>query len=152
MRILAIILVSFIAFSTEVSSAVVSVDNFGFVASEKKAEKLLLDFYTKYFHAFLEMPPALSEKKLDSLQKQFCTPGFYQKIPKILEKTGADVFLKAQDSDIRYLMSLKIKKDLKRDAYIVSYVGDGQLNEKITIKIFIRLVKVGNSYKIDSVR
>ena len=54
----------------------------------------------------LQVP--LVKKKLEMLQKQFCTEAFYKKIPEIIEQTDGDVFLKAQDSDIKYLRTLTV--------------------------------------------
>lgn len=113
---------------------------------------MLKDFYTNYFSAFVEPPGALSQKKLDLIQKQFCTKAFYKKIPEIIEQTDSDVFLKAQDSDIKYLKTLTISKDLKNEEYIVSYIADAMPEKKITIIIHLTLVKEGNSYKISAVR
>ncbi len=120
--------------------------------TEKAAEKMLRDFYTNYFNVFVEPPSASSQKKLEMLQKQFCTESFYKKIPEIIEQTDGDVFLKAQDSDIKYLKSLTISKDLQREEYIVSYIADAMPEEKITITLHVTLVNEGNNYKISSVR
>jgi hypothetical protein len=121
-------------------------------STDKEAEKMLKDFYTNYFSAFVEPPSELSQKKLDMLQKQFCTEAFNKKIPEIIEQTDGDVFLKAQDSDIKYLKTLTVSKDLQKEEYIVSYIADATPEEKITITLHITLVKVGNNYKISSVR
>lgn len=121
-------------------------------STDKEAEKMLRDFYTNYFNVFVEPPSAASQKKLEMLQKQFCTEAFYKKIAEIIEQTDADVFLKAQDSDIKYLKTLTVSKDLQNEEYVVSYIADATPEEKITITLHITLVKEGNNYKISSVR
>ena len=112
----------------------------------KEVEKMLYSFYSNYFKLFNEPPSAVIQKKLELHQKKFCTKSFYDKIPQIIENTDADVFLKAQDSDISYLKTLKIAKRLKNQ-YVVSYIADDSM--KISIKI--TLVKEGKNYKINDV-
>lgn len=120
---------------------------------EKEAEKMIKDFYTNYFIVFAsEVPGVSSQKKLEMLQKKYCTETFFKKIPDIIEQTDSDPFLKAQDSDIRYLKTLTVLKDLQNHQYIVSYIADVATNKKITITIHLTLVKHGSNYKIDSVR
>lgn len=120
---------------------------------EKEAEKMLKDFYTNYLTVFATEPPgASSQKKLEMLQKQYCTEAFFKKIPDIIEQTDSDPFLKAQDSDIGYLKTLTVSQDLQKDEYIVSYIADAAPGEKITITIHITVIKEGDNYKIDSVK
>jgi len=114
--------------------------------------KTLYSFYNEYFKLFNQIPSSTNLKKLKMLQKKYCTISFYKKIPLLIEQQGADVFLKAQDSDIDYFKSLKIEKDLKSSEYLVTYFSNGLINERITISIHVQLIKQGNQYKINSVR
>lgn len=60
--------------------------------------------------------------KLDTLQRRFCTTNLLHKIPKLSKQLDADPFLKAQDSNIKFLKSLTVSKDLQKEShYIVSY-------------------------------
>jgi hypothetical protein len=121
-------------------------------SKEVAAETLLKDFYTDYITLFVQSPCAENQRKLEMLQKQFCTKDFYKKIPEIIEQTGGDVFLKAQDSDIKYLKTLKIVKDVETDEYVVSYQGDATIDQKVVVKIYLTLIKEGNDFKINGVR
>jgi hypothetical protein len=122
-------------------------------SKEVAAETLLKDFYTDYITLFVQSPSAENQRKLEMLQKQFCTKDFYKKIPEIIEQTGGDVFLKAQDSDIKYLKTLKIvKEDTVKDEYIVSYSADASMHETVVVKIHVTLPKDGDSFKINGIR
>lgn len=122
-------------------------------SDEKQIEKMLQEFYNNYFTVFATEPIGVSsQKKLEMLQQQYCTEAFYRKIQDIVEQTEADPFLKAQDSDIKYLRTLSIKKDMQsKDTYIASYVGNAALGETVTIAIHLTVVKVNGKYKIDNV-
>lgn len=119
---------------------------------EVAAETLIKDFYTDYITLFVQSPSAEIQRKLELLQKKCCTKAFYNEIPKIIEHTGGDVFLKAQDSDIKYLKTLKIVKDVETDEYVVSYQGDATIDQKVVVKIYLTLIKEGNDFKINGVR
>lgn len=129
-------------------------------STEKEAEKMLQEFYTSYFTVFATEPPGTSsQKKLEMLQKQYCTEAFYRKIPDIIEQTESDPFLKAQDSDINWLQTLTVIKDEQiKNEYIVSYSYDRLVDVnpdktvKETVTIHVTVVKEGESYKIDSVK
>ena len=60
--------------------------------------------------------------------------------------------MKAQDSDIKYLKTLKIVKDVETDEYVVSYQGDATIDQKVVVKIYLTLIKEGNDFKINGVR
>lgn len=122
-------------------------------STEKQIEEMLQEFYTSYFKVFATEPSgASSQEKLEMLQKQYCTEAFFKKIPEIIERTESDPFLKAQDSDIRYLKTLTVSKSQQKDEYIVSYIADGLPEEKITVTIYLKVIKEGKNYKIDNVK
>lgn len=121
-------------------------------SKEVAAETLLKDFYTDYITLFVQSPSAENQRKLEMLKKQFCTKDFYKKIPKIIEQTCGDVFLKAQDSDIKYLKTLKIVKDTVKDEYIVSYSADASMHETVVVKTHVTLLKDGDTFKINGIR
>lgn len=112
-------------------------------SSDKKNIQILKDFYTSYItYSAIDTPGTFNEKKLDSLQKIYCTEALLKKIPEISEHIDADPFTKAQLITIKLLNTLAIKKDSnKLNQYVVSYSFDPP------IIIHIAIVKD----KIDSV-
>lgn len=121
-------------------------------STEKVALKTLYTFYTDYFKIYNQNPSIANQIKMDQLVQKYCSKSFYKKIPQLTEQTGADVFLKAQDSDIQFLKTLKIAKTINQNEYLVSYLANGNTNQQIKISIYIQLLKQGNQYKINSVR
>jgi len=109
------------------------------------AEKLAIvkEFYTQYITGVAN---GAEQKKLEALQRKYCTAKLLNKIPKLIEQTDADPFLKAQDSDIGFLKTLTVGRDPKKeDQYITSYMAD----HKIVIHLIV--VMTSNGYKIDGV-
>ena len=127
---------------------------------KKEAESMLIDFYTKYITVFATEPPGFSsQKKLEVLQKLYCTEELFKKIPFIVEQTDADPLLKAQDCDINWLQTLKIIEDKQNyNEFIVSYSYDQffDTNSDKTIKavvaIRVTIVRDSNNYKISSLK
>jgi hypothetical protein len=115
------------------------------ITNDKAAINLLRSFYTSYITAVSE---AVNQEKTDQILKKYCTEGLLKKIPKLVEESDGDPFLKAQDSDMSILKSLTIVKNLKRpdNSYIVSYIYD---NTKTIINLTI--VQQKNSLKINTV-
>lgn len=120
-------------------------------AEEVEIKKMLKEFYAEYITKFLELPVEEIQRRLELLQKKHCTQNFLNKIPMIVEQTWADPILKAQDTDLRYIETLKVTKAQEPNEYVVSYIADGALYEKDTVTIRIIVVKEGENYKIDSV-
>lgn len=107
-----------------------------------KALEMIKGFYTNYI---TDMDKG-DVSKLDTLQKESCTVNLLHKIPKLSKQMDADPFLKAQDTNIKFLKSLTVKKDLKKEGhYVVSY----GIDEKVAINLTV--VKVNGEYKIDAV-
>jgi len=111
--------------------------------------KFIKNFYTSYIETFAnEKDLHLMEKKLKILQKNYCTNKLLKEIPDLVEKCDCDPFLNAQDADIRILNTLKICKVGDNNEYIVQYMDD--LTNRL-VKVKLKLVKIKNSWKIDSV-
>ncbi len=109
--------------------------------SEKKMLEMVKDFYTNYI-TYVDKGEL---SKLNALQKKYCTPKLIKKIPELGDKIDQDPFLKAQDSNIKFLSSLTVKKDKNGKGHcIVSYD-----DEKVVINLTVLFVD-GN-YKIDNV-
>lgn len=117
---------------------------------EEKNIKMIKEFYTAYItEVSSNDPPMVMAEKLDSLQKIYCTDKLLDRLPDIIEKTGADAFLKAQDSNIKSLETLTIKKDsTKPNGYIVSY-SDPYSKTQITIGLTV--IEKKSRIKIDSI-
>jgi len=112
-------------------------------SSDKQVVAMLKDFYTSYMTAFSD---GADENKFAAIQKKYCTAALLKRVPKLAEQWDSDPFLKAQDSNVEYLKTLTVKKDLKkRDSYIVSYYAVR------TFVIHLLVIKQNESYKIDSV-
>jgi len=86
---------------------------------------MLKEFYTNYI---TEVSNGAEPKKILSLQKKYCTVALLKKIPKLIEQSDSDPFLKAQDSNTEFLKTLSLRKDLKKsNTYIVSYIADKKI-------------------------
>ena len=112
------------------------------VDSASQAQGMIKRFYISY----ITDVDKGETSKLDALQKKVCTARLLQRIPKLADQLDADPFLKAQDSNIKFLKSLTVKEDLKKEGhYIVSY----GIDEKVVINLMV--VKQDGNYKIDNV-
>ena len=110
--------------------------------SEEQALEIVKVFYTGYI-TYVDKGDL---PKLEAFQKKYCTPKLFKKIPELGNKIDQDPFLKAQDSNIKFLQSLVVQKDNKKEGhYIVSYGTD----EKIVINLTV--VKMNGNYEIDNV-
>lgn len=116
-------------------------------SSDKKTENWIRDFYTKYITIVANDEPRPSEKRLDSLRKAYCSASFIKKCPQITEETDSDPVLKAQDSDMRFLKTLTIKRNPQKVNQYIVYYGDKSF--RVTIHLII--VQQNGSYKIDSI-
>ena len=131
---------------------VLSSCNFGLAQenpSEKQQTKMLMDFYTAYITEVAMGKPPNLEKNLSSLRQNYCTLKLLKEIPKKIEETNVDPFIKAQDISIETLKTLcVVKVQNKPDSYTVSYTN---IYSKAVIIIAIEVVKVKKGYKINSV-
>ena len=113
-------------------------------SSDKQALTMLKEFYTNYI---TEVSNGAEPKKILSLQKKYCTVALLKKIPKLIEQSDSDPFLKAQDSNTEFLKTLSLRKDLKKsNTYIVSYIAD----KKIIINL--EVVHENETFRIAEVR
>lgn len=117
--------------------------------TDQQAMVMLKNFYTAYMTEVATGSSRNFVKKLEKIQKQYCTPQLVDKIPAMIERTNVDPFLKAQDSNIENLKSLTFKKDTKAaDLFIVSYTDIYRHNKTI---IKLSVVKQKDNFKIDGV-
>jgi|SRR6185312_506946 len=111
--------------------------------SDNQAIAMVKEFYTKYMTG---MGNDLPGKELEKIQKQYCTPKLFKKIPELGEKIDQDPFLKTQDSNAELLKTLTVEKDMQKEGrFIVRY----KTNRKIVIHLAV--VKMNGNYKIDNV-
>lgn len=117
--------------------------------ADQQAMTMLKNFYTAYMTEVATGSAHNFVKKLQKIQKQYCTPKLIDKIPAMIDRTNIDPFLKAQDSNIENLKSLTFQKDSRAaDLFIVSYT-DIYRHNKTTIKLSV--IKQKDSFKIDGV-
>lgn len=119
-------------------------------ASDVQALAMLKNFYTTYMTEVAIGKPPASEKKIDAIQKKYCTPALISKI-KRLQQSGDldwDPFIKAQDSNIESVKTLVVKKGATSNSYVVSYTD---IYSHSTISINVILTKLNGSFKIASV-
>jgi Protein of unknown function (DUF3828) len=110
--------------------------------SEEQAAEMIKAFYTSYI-TYVDKGDL---SKLEVLQKKYCTLKLFKKIPELGDKIDQDPFLKAQDSNIKFIKTLVVEKDNKKEGhYIVSYGTD----EKTLINLTV--LKMNGNYKIDNV-
>lgn len=127
-------------------------------AMQKHAEDTLFEFYSNHFRTWENAPgdgPANELfEKLDSLLEKYCTPRLRNEAMEAFENVGADVLT-------NNLGSVDLNENLKvvhhsSDEYVVTFdatysnVPGGTL--KKTILLYVKVVKEGDIYKIDSVR
>lgn len=114
-------------------------------SSNDQAAVMLKEFYTAYFTA---VSKGAAQAQLHALQQKYCTPKLLGKIPQLTKKADADPFIKAQDADSKWVKTLAVEKDTKKEGhYVVTYMGDG----KITIDLTVVETEAGKTYKIDNV-
>lgn len=98
---------------------------------DKKTDiEMLRAFYTKYITNMLENRDGENQ----ALKKEYIVPGMLEKIPEMIENSGSDPILRAQDVNQRMLNTLKIKSLDKPGWYMVSYSWDGSDETCIPVK------------------
>ena len=122
-------------------------------AEEKQAVQMLKEFYIAYNAAWSTAHHGIPIKKLDSLQRKYCT----KKMRDEVKEFGLD-----HDSvigvDNLYAEHLKtvtvIKDSAKTNAYMVSYsyhTTFGSQSTDTKVVLHVTFVKEGVNFKIDSV-
>ena len=92
--------------------------------------EMLRTFYTKYITNMLEN----KDRENQALKKEYIVPGMLEKIPEMIENSGSDPILRAQDVNQKMLNTLKIKSLDKPGWYMVSYSWDGSDETCIPVK------------------
>ncbi|RCH55262.1 hypothetical protein DJ568_08745 [Mucilaginibacter hurinus] len=98
--------------------------------SEKQTQTELLEFYKQYITI---VASGYSENKSTFLKKKYCTKNLIAKLPQLIEECDCDPFLKAQDSNIRFLRTLSIKQAKEPNTYKVSYIADDRIIINLTV-------------------
>lgn len=92
--------------------------------------KMLKAFYVKYITNMLEN----KDEENQALKKEYIVPSMLKKIPEMIENSGSDPMLRAQDVNQKMLNTLKIKSLDKPGWYMVSYSWDGSDETCILVK------------------
>jgi len=121
---------------------------------------MLTIFYTAHNSAWINTEDNfVLVKKLDSLQKKYCSLRFQKVIKKEFKLGGLDHDLLTNDegADANFFKTLKVEKDkVNQNVYSVSYTYHTKdpsyrpIDKKVILHVTV--VKEGDSYKIDSVR
>jgi hypothetical protein len=129
-------------------------------SSEKQAENMLLEYYTKHFQIWEipSLPSNVRYEKLDSLMQKYCTTKLRNEAREVFENVGADFLTNDLIGNINE--NLKVERDtIDKNGYIVSFISDiatyldapGEQTKK-QVTIHVTVIMEGGSYKINSVR
>jgi len=118
-------------------------------SSEEQKIAILTNFFTQYLNEIASSnQPVLTEHRLDSLKKIYCTTNLLNEIPKLIEQTETDPIIKAQDSNRGNAKTLSIRKEPgKTDTYDVSYVDE---YDKLVRTIHLTVTDENGLIKISS--
>lgn len=122
--------------------------------NDKQSIFMLKEFYTAYSKVSLRIEDL---PKVDSLQEKYCTLQLRKEAKKYLED-GHDLLTDDWGISKESLTSMGITKDsTKENTYVVSYIVDSypvapDKPVKKQVKLYVTVIKEGESYKIDSVR
>jgi hypothetical protein len=123
--------------------------------ADKQAVQMLKEFYTAYNTTWSTTKGYVLTKKLDSLQRKYCT----KKLKNEVKEFGLDhdPLIGDDYTDAEHLKTLTVTKDsAKASAYIVSYIAhtlsasNKPIDEKVIIHVTV--VKEGESFKIAAVK
>jgi hypothetical protein len=129
--------------------------------SEKPAEAMLLDFYSKHFYIWENTPVSntcpvtVLYEKLDSLMQKFCTSKLRKEVRKVFDNVGGDLLTNNLIGDLNE--NLKVVKDAKMEndyivSFLATYFDAPGGHSKKQVAVHVTVIKEGESYKIDSVR
>lgn len=108
--------------------------------SDSQSIKMLSTFYSEYNSAWSSTKGKILLKRLDSLQRIYCT----SKLRNLQHKEDEhDLIINDQYTDIKHLKTLTVKKNTaKPNAFIVSYIAPTRnaSNEPIEVKVVINVV------------
>ncbi len=129
---------------------------------DKQAMQMLKEFYIAHNIAWSvarTTGPYVLIKKLDSLQKKYCSVRMRKELKEEQKKNGLDYDLLTNDehADVKHLKTLTITKDAtKTNGYTVSYIASNTdptgkpIDEKAVIHVTV--VKENEGLKIASVK
>jgi hypothetical protein len=110
-------------------------------------EAVVKDFYRWYIDRLNKNRDPLRDEKL--ALKKYLTPEFFKKAPKLLEQTGADVFICAQDWDKDWGKNASISKPYIQGSVATLNVtlAGNLMNHKL--KVIMR--RLDGTWKIDKI-
>ena len=112
-----------------------------------EATKMILEFYDKYIRQKDKMP-CLDCEELRKIEREFLSNKLIKKIKPITEYRDMDFIVNAQDTNLKWLDSLKVKK-INSKRYNV-YIFDFFLNRYDSVQL--KVAKKKDKYIIDDKR
>lgn len=127
-----------------------------------QALQMLKEFYTEYNTAWIRWlgvkDNSILVKKIDSLEKKYCSLKMRAELKKEFKASGLDydILRNNEGADEKSLKTLTVVKDkMKKYTYIVSYIYDTMSPSykpiTATVVIHIAVTKEKDGYKIDAV-
>jgi hypothetical protein len=114
--------------------------------AEDPAVPFLRKFYQDYFSAFLLDDTQLSEKKLEALKKESCSPELLTKLKNA--KLDYDVFIDAQDASDNAASTIQVHKNEGSGRYVVYYTS-GWSNQIVQINVTVK--SIGGKWMINNI-
>ena len=111
-----------------------------------EAKKMSLEFYDKYIRQKDKMP-CLDCEELRKIEREFLSNKLIKKIKPITEYRDMDFIVNAQDTNLKWLDSLKVKK-INSKRYNV-YIFDFFLNRYDSVQL--KVAKKKDKYIIDDI-
>ena len=111
-----------------------------------EATKMILEFYDKYIRQKDKMP-CLDCEELRKIEREFLSNKLIKKIKPITEYRDMDFIVNAQDTNLEWLDSLKVKK-INSKRYNV-YIYDFFLNRYDSVQL--KVAKKKDKYIIDDI-
>ena len=111
-----------------------------------EATKMILEFYDKYIRQKDKMP-CLDCEELRKIEREFLSNKLIKKIKPITEYRDMDFIVNAQDTNLKWLDSLKVKK-INSKRYNV-YIFDFFLNRYDSVQL--KVAKKKDRYIIDDI-
>ena len=116
-----------------------------------EATKMILEFYDKYIRQKDKMPcldkREFCEEELREIEREFLSNKLIKKIKPITEYRDMDFIVNAQDTNLKWLDSLKVKK-INSKRYNV-YIFDFFLNRYDSVQL--KVAKKKDKYIIDDI-
>ena len=111
-----------------------------------EATKMILEFYDKYIRQKDKMP-CLDCEELRKIEREFLSNKLIKKIKPITEYRDMDFIVNAQDTNLKWLDTLKVKK-INSKRYNV-YIFDFFLNRYDSVQL--KVAKKKDKYIIDDI-